>query len=263
MMQKNTVKTAQIRKKLSRRIEMARRSAFRMTPREEEVYLIMDGNSSRVCNLYAGDGTAYSVYITAEPSVLHTEPFFTIYNAAWPVHATHAVRISLWEPKIVRCWENPVQAELELTDELLGMLIDTLHSEHTDVLCPNWVKTMWNRMVSINNREHIETPEWDMRFTHISPQMIREKPAWYRYAVPTRTPMPEYHRLLYPEMTFHEYWRRRHGDKTHAESLHTALKVLEATKQLELLYPEEPNHPRQAYRTNTGTPQFDDRNSAV
>ena len=46
-------------------------------------------------------------------------------------------------------------------------------------------------------------------------------------------------------------------------SLHTALKVLEATKQLELLYPEEPNHPRQAYRTNTGTPQFDGGNSAV
>ena len=205
------------RKNLSRRIEMARRSAFRMTPREEEVYLIVDGNSSRVCNLYAGDGTAYSVYITAEPSVLHTEPFFTIYNAAWPVYATHAVRLSLWEPKIVRCRENPVQAELELTDELLGMLIDTLHSEHTDVLCPSWVKTMWNKMVSINNREHVETPKWDMRFAHISPQMILEKPIWYRYAVPTRTPMPEYHRLLYPEMTFSEYWRRRHGDKTREE----------------------------------------------
>ncbi len=31
-------------------------------------------------------------------------------------------------------------------------------------------------------------------------------------------------------------------------SLHTALKVLEATKQLELLHPDEPNHPQQAYR---------------
>lgn len=49
MKKKHTVKTAQIRKKLSRRMEMARRSAFRMTPREEEVHLIVDGNSSRVC----------------------------------------------------------------------------------------------------------------------------------------------------------------------------------------------------------------------
>ena len=196
---------------------MARISAIRMTPREEEVYLIVDGNSNRVCNLYTQDGAAYSVCITAEPSELHTEPFFTIYNDAWPVYATHAVRISLWEPKIVRCWENPVQAELELTDELLGMLIDTLHSEYTDGLRPSWVNTMWNMMVSINNREHIETPEWNMRYAHISPQMIREKPAWYRYAVPTRTPMPEYHRLLYPELTFAEYCRRRHGDKTHEE----------------------------------------------
>lgn len=51
------------------------------------------------------------------------------------------------------------------------------------------------------------------------------------------------------EMSFHLNRKLR--------SLHTALKVLEATKQLELLYPGEPNHPRQSYRTHAETPQFE------
>ena len=38
-------------------------------------------------------------------------------------------------------------------------------------------------------------------------------------------------------------------------SLHAAFKILEATKQLELLHPDEPNHPQQAYRANKRTPQ--------
>ena len=221
MKQRNITKTAQIRKKLKRKMEISIREIISELWRDDECLFIVEGEKRRVHTMVTADGKAYSIYITCEPCIMESEPFFTLYNDDSPVYATHAIRLSLLEPRIIRCRDQHLQAELELTDELLGMLIDTLYvgksgatSSHKTDDFPN----IWEKLIWENNWEHADAASnfHEKPFT-ISPQMIKEKPQWYRYTVPSHTPMPEYHRLLHPEMTFSEYWHHRHGDKTHEE----------------------------------------------
>lgn len=215
---KSKYRIRQVRKPLKRRVEMVQQAGRGGRWLADEAEFIVDGDRSMVCVLFTEDGGSYGVYITWEPVLAGTEPFFTLYNNCWPVYATQAARISLLEPKIVRCREESVLAELELTEEVLGLLIDTLHVGDAREFCPSRVKNKWGEMVHINNHEHVAwASEYQEKGFTISPQMIQEKPKWYRYAVPSRAAMPEYQRLLHPDESFAEYWRRRHGDKTAAE----------------------------------------------